>query len=175
VAGRARSLVVEADGGSRGNPGIAGWGALVRDAESGRVLWEGAAPLGTASNNVAEYSGLVAGLKAAQRIARGAEITLVERHFRAADQARRAPGVAGTVGALEPAVAGGEVAQLMRGTRRQQRRDAGYRPRLEGERRLALGATVATLVVGLQCPRQRRVRALPAAARAIGANRARQR
>jgi probable phosphoglycerate mutase len=74
VAGQARSLVVEADGGSRGNPGIAGWGALVRDADGGRVLWEGAAPLGTASNNVAEYSGLVAGLEAAQRIAPGADV-----------------------------------------------------------------------------------------------------
>ena len=41
-----RTLVVEADGGSRGNPGVAGYGALVRDAATGRVLWEGAAPLG---------------------------------------------------------------------------------------------------------------------------------
>ncbi|HKJ12548.1 MAG TPA: bifunctional RNase H/acid phosphatase [Ornithinimicrobium sp.] len=60
-----RRLVVEADGGSRGNPGIAGYGALVRDATSGRVLAERAAPLGDAvSNNVAEYHGLIAGLDA---------------------------------------------------------------------------------------------------------------
>ncbi len=60
-----RRLVVEADGGSRGNPGIAGWGALVRDAATGAVLIELAEPLGKASNNVAEYSGLIAGLRAA--------------------------------------------------------------------------------------------------------------
>jgi probable phosphoglycerate mutase len=60
-----RRLVVEADGGSRGNPGPAGYGALVRDAETGRVLAERAASVGVATNNVAEYGGLVAGLQAA--------------------------------------------------------------------------------------------------------------
>ena len=59
-----RALVVEADGGSRGNPGVAGYGALVRDRRTGEVLAERAEPLGKASNNVAEYSGLVAGLQA---------------------------------------------------------------------------------------------------------------
>lgn len=59
-----RHLVVEADGGSRGNPGVAGYGALVRDGATGRVLAERAAPLGKASNNVAEYQGLIAGLQA---------------------------------------------------------------------------------------------------------------
>jgi broad specificity phosphatase PhoE/ribonuclease HI len=57
--------VVEADGGSRGNPGPAGYGALVRDAQTGRVLAERAASVGRATNNVAEYGGLVAGLQAA--------------------------------------------------------------------------------------------------------------
>ena len=60
-------LIVEADGGSRGNPGIAGSGALVRDAQ-GRVLAAVAVPLGTASNNVAEYTGLIEGLKLAREI-----------------------------------------------------------------------------------------------------------
>ena len=60
-----RRLIVEADGGSRGNPGPAGYGALVRDAETGRVLAERAASVGRATNNVAEYGGLVAGLQAA--------------------------------------------------------------------------------------------------------------
>ncbi|MGO4340113.1 bifunctional RNase H/acid phosphatase [Pedococcus sp. 2YAF34] len=69
-----RALVVEADGGSRGNPGVAGYGALVRNPSTGRVLWEGAAPLGRESNNVAEYSGLIAGLRAAQRIDPAAEV-----------------------------------------------------------------------------------------------------
>lgn len=58
-------VVVEADGGSRGNPGPAGFGAVVRDAESGSVLREVAAGIGVASNNVAEYRGLIAGLEAA--------------------------------------------------------------------------------------------------------------
>ncbi len=60
-----RRLIVEADGGSRGNPGRAGYGALVRDADTGRVLAERAASVGVATNNVAEYGGLVAGLQAA--------------------------------------------------------------------------------------------------------------
>lgn len=61
----ARALLVEADGGSRGNPGPAGYGAVVRDAVTGEVLAETAAFLGTTTNNVAEYQALVAGLRAA--------------------------------------------------------------------------------------------------------------
>ncbi|MGY1615573.1 bifunctional RNase H/acid phosphatase [Geodermatophilus sp. SYSU D00691] len=69
-----RRLVVEADGGSRGNPGPAGYGALVRDAGSGRVLAERAASVGVATNNVAEYGGLVAGLQAALDLDPSAEV-----------------------------------------------------------------------------------------------------
>ncbi|WP_412540003.1 bifunctional RNase H/acid phosphatase [Longispora sp. K20-0274] len=58
-------VVVEADGGSRGNPGPAGYGAVVLDPATGAVLAERAEALGTATNNVAEYSGLIAGLRAA--------------------------------------------------------------------------------------------------------------
>jgi probable phosphoglycerate mutase len=65
VVGTGRRLVVEADGGSRGNPGPAGYGALVRDAVTGEVLAERAAGIGRATNNVAEYGGLIAGLTAA--------------------------------------------------------------------------------------------------------------
>ena len=61
-----RRLIVEADGGSRGNPGPAAYGALVRDAETGEVLVEIAEHIGTASNNVAEYRGAIAGLTAAR-------------------------------------------------------------------------------------------------------------
>jgi broad specificity phosphatase PhoE/ribonuclease HI len=61
-------VIVEADGGSRGNPGPAGYGALVRDASSGALLAERAAGLGIATNNVAEYSGLIAGLEAAKEL-----------------------------------------------------------------------------------------------------------
>ncbi|MFI0484660.1 bifunctional RNase H/acid phosphatase [Actinomadura sp. 9N215] len=63
-----RKLVVEADGGSRGNPGPAGYGALVRDAVTGEVLAEVAESIGHATNNVAEYRGLIAGLTAAAQI-----------------------------------------------------------------------------------------------------------
>ena len=68
----ARRLLVEADGGSRGNPGTAGYGAVVRDAVTGEVLAELNEAIGRATNNVAEYSGLLAGLRAAGKIAPGA-------------------------------------------------------------------------------------------------------
>jgi broad specificity phosphatase PhoE/ribonuclease HI len=69
-----RRLIVEADGGSRGNPGPAGYGALVSDAGTGEVLAELSDSLGTATNNAAEYSGLVAGLRAAAGLAPGADV-----------------------------------------------------------------------------------------------------
>jgi ribonuclease H / adenosylcobalamin/alpha-ribazole phosphatase len=69
-----RRLTVEADGGSRGNPGVAGYGALVRDGDTGALLAERAEPLGKASNNVAEYRGLIAGLEAALAIDPGAHV-----------------------------------------------------------------------------------------------------
>jgi broad specificity phosphatase PhoE/ribonuclease HI len=64
-------VVIEADGGSRGNPGPAGYGAVVRDAASGELLAERFGGLGHVTNNVAEYQGLIAGLKAAAEL--GAE------------------------------------------------------------------------------------------------------
>jgi ribonuclease H / adenosylcobalamin/alpha-ribazole phosphatase len=69
-----RRLAVEADGGSRGNPGPAGYGAVVLDATTGEVLAEVSESIGRATNNVAEYSGLIAGLRAAAAIARGADV-----------------------------------------------------------------------------------------------------
>ena len=63
-----RDLIVEADGGSRGNPGPAAFGSLVRDALTGQVLVELAESVGTATNNFAEYSGAIAGLQAAVEI-----------------------------------------------------------------------------------------------------------
>jgi probable phosphoglycerate mutase len=72
--GSGRRLVIEADGGSRGNPGVAGYGALVRDPSTGSVLVELAEPLGQASNNVAEYSGLLAGLRAVLDLDPGADV-----------------------------------------------------------------------------------------------------
>jgi probable phosphoglycerate mutase len=58
-------VVVEADGGSRGNPGPAGYGAVVLDPATEEVLAERAEGLGVTTNNVAEYQGLIAGLRAA--------------------------------------------------------------------------------------------------------------
>lgn len=53
-----------ADGGSRGNPGPAAYGAVLLD-EHGNTLREISAFLGSSTNNVAEWSGLIAGLEAA--------------------------------------------------------------------------------------------------------------
>ena len=58
----ARHFVVTADGGSRGNPGKAAYGAVVY--ENDEIVKEIGASIGVASNNVAEYEGLIAGLKA---------------------------------------------------------------------------------------------------------------
>lgn len=69
-----REFIVEADGGSRGNPGPAGYGAVVRDAATGETLTEAAEYLGTATNNVAEYRGLLAGLRAAHALDPGARV-----------------------------------------------------------------------------------------------------
>ena len=69
-----RRVVVEADGGSRGNPGPAAYGALVKDAQTGRVLAEDGTTIGIASNNVAEYRGLIAGLTMAQTVAPDADV-----------------------------------------------------------------------------------------------------
>jgi probable phosphoglycerate mutase len=63
-----REFIVEADGGSRGNPGPAGYGSVVIDAATGETLREAAEYIGVATNNVAEYKGLVAGLKAAYEL-----------------------------------------------------------------------------------------------------------
>jgi len=52
------------DGGARGNPGPAAYG-FVLETEDGTVLAAEGAAIGDATNNVAEYSGLVAGLRRA--------------------------------------------------------------------------------------------------------------
>lgn len=67
-------VVVEADGASRGNPGPAAYGVVLRDAETGRMIAEKGAAIGIATNNVAEYSGLVAGLELVAEHAPGAVV-----------------------------------------------------------------------------------------------------
>ena len=68
----ARKLIIYADGGARGNPGQAAYGALV--CEGDKVLIEIAEKIGIATNNVAEYQGLIAGLRAANKIDPAAHI-----------------------------------------------------------------------------------------------------
>jgi broad specificity phosphatase PhoE/ribonuclease HI len=58
-------VLAEADGGSRGNPGPAGYGAVVFSADRETVLAESKESIGRATNNVAEYRGLIAALEAA--------------------------------------------------------------------------------------------------------------
>jgi ribonuclease HI len=57
-------LIVHVDGGSRGNPGPAAAGAVVATPD-GDVVAEASRKLGRASNNVAEYHGLLLGLERA--------------------------------------------------------------------------------------------------------------
>lgn len=58
-----RSVLIEADGGSRGNPGPAAFGAVLFDADTREVIAERAECIGRTTNNVAEYQGLIAGLE----------------------------------------------------------------------------------------------------------------
>lgn len=60
-------VVVHVDGGARGNPGPAAAAAVVSD-PAGEVLDEASELLGTATNNVAEYRGLLLGLARARAL-----------------------------------------------------------------------------------------------------------
>jgi ribonuclease HI len=60
-------LVVHTDGAARGNPGPAGAGAVLRDAD-GTVVAEIAEPLGRATNNVAEWTAVLLALEEALRL-----------------------------------------------------------------------------------------------------------
>lgn len=64
AAGSAREVTLFTDGGSRGNPGPAGYGFVLLDA-SGQEVARGRGYLGRTTNNVAEYAGVAAGLQAA--------------------------------------------------------------------------------------------------------------
>ena len=69
-------VVVHVDGGSRGNPGPAAAGVVVCAADGGAALHEAGVFLGTATNNVAEYRGLLEGLRAAAALG-AAEVEIV--------------------------------------------------------------------------------------------------
>ena len=64
----ARHFIVEADGGSRGNPGPSAYGSVVIDGATGEVIAQLAEYLGVATNNFAEYSGAIAGLRHAAEV-----------------------------------------------------------------------------------------------------------
>jgi ribonuclease HI len=55
-------ITANVDGGARGNPGSAGYGAIIKD-ETGQVLAELYSGIGISTNNVAEYRGLIAALE----------------------------------------------------------------------------------------------------------------
>jgi probable phosphoglycerate mutase len=55
-------ITAHVDGGARGNPGPAGYGAVITDA-GGEILAELYEGIGIATNNVAEYRGLLAALE----------------------------------------------------------------------------------------------------------------
>lgn len=57
------NLIVNVDGASRGNPGPASAGIVIRDAQAGKVVHEGGYLLGQSTNNVAEYNGLLKSLE----------------------------------------------------------------------------------------------------------------
>jgi ribonuclease HI len=60
-------LLIHTDGAARGNPGPAGAGAILRDAD-GRIVAEIAEPLGRATNNVAEWTAVRLALEEARRL-----------------------------------------------------------------------------------------------------------
>lgn len=61
-----RAFIISADGGSRGNPGPAAYGAVI--SENGKILHELFETIGVATNNVAEYNGLLAALRKVNEI-----------------------------------------------------------------------------------------------------------
>lgn len=67
------NFIVEADGGSRGNPGPAASGTVIKRGD-GVVVGELAEYLGETTNNVAEYHGMLAGLEFVAQHTRTARI-----------------------------------------------------------------------------------------------------
>jgi ribonuclease HI len=70
-----RKLIVNVDGGARGNPGPAAVGVVVRDGD-GKILVERAERIGRTTNNVAEYKALLLGIATARELG-GTELELV--------------------------------------------------------------------------------------------------
>ncbi|MFP4104458.1 MAG: ribonuclease HI family protein [Phycisphaerae bacterium] len=62
------SVIMNIDGGARGNPGPAGCGVVLQEAQTGDVIHEAGYFIGKATNNVAEYTALVNGMKTARML-----------------------------------------------------------------------------------------------------------
>lgn len=67
-------LIIEADGASRGNPGDAAGGAVVIDPQTGAIIASAGILCGVASNNVAEYRGMIEGVRAALEVSPSASL-----------------------------------------------------------------------------------------------------
>ena len=76
MGGAALRVRIYIDGGARGNPGPAGAGVVIVDAADDGTLYEGGLFLGHATNNVAEYNGMLHGLKVAADLQAG-EVEIV--------------------------------------------------------------------------------------------------
>lgn len=63
-----KKLIINTDGGARGNPGPAGIGVVIRDADTGETLEEHAKYLGKTTNNQAEYKAVILGLQRAVKM-----------------------------------------------------------------------------------------------------------
>lgn len=57
------NLIINTDGASRGNPGQASYGYLIKDAKSGAILHEEGKAIGVATNNIAEYTAVLKSLE----------------------------------------------------------------------------------------------------------------
>ena len=70
-------VIMHIDGGARGNPGPAGVGVVVQTADNGTYLFRKGFFLGTATNNVAEYTGLLRGLDLLATLELNGKVTVV--------------------------------------------------------------------------------------------------
>ena len=69
------NLIIHVDGGSRGNPGPAAAGVFIQNADTRETLHQAGYFLGTLTNNVAEYTGLLRSLEVARRLG-AADVTI---------------------------------------------------------------------------------------------------
>ena len=76
MSARVLRVTIHVDGGARGNPGPAGAGVVIADDDDDAVIYEAGLFLGHATNNVAEYKGMLHGLEMAQTL-KAQEVSIV--------------------------------------------------------------------------------------------------